>query len=113
LGRDTISLSEELKPILEVLNTGERCFKMSTADIKPLVDKIFISQRTTIFSQKYEATYGFRLLDGPNTQRQNLITLLKHKYQQIFTSRQLNRCLERCLHLERRALGNRRGLSRR
>lgn len=80
-----------------VFNPGERVFKMSTSEIKPLIDKIFISQRPTLFSQKYEATYDFTLPDDPDSQRQNLLTSLERKYQQIFTSRQLHRCLARCI----------------
>lgn len=80
-----------------VFNPGERVLKMSTNEIKPLVDKIFISQRPTLFSQKYEATYDFSLPDDPDSQRQNLLTSLERKYQQIFTSRQLHRCLARCI----------------
>lgn len=80
-----------------VFNPGEKVFKMSTTEIKPLIDKIFISQRPTLFSQKYEATYDFSLPDDPDSQRQNLLTSLERKYQQIFTSRQLHRCLARCI----------------
>lgn len=80
-----------------VFNPGERAFKMNTGEIKPLIDKIFISQRPTLFSQKYEATYDFTLPDDPDSQRQNLLTSLERKYQQIFTSRQLHRCLARCI----------------
>lgn len=80
-----------------VFNPGERVFKMNTSEIKPMVDKIFISQRPTLFSQKYEATYDFSLPDDPDSQRQNLLTSLERKYQQIFTSRQLHRCLARCI----------------
>lgn len=83
-----------------VFNPGEKVFKMNTAEIKPLIDKIFISQRPTLFSQKYEATYDFTLPDDPDSQRQNLLTSLERKYQQIFTSRQLHRCLARCISNE-------------
>jgi hypothetical protein len=83
-----------------VFNPSERVFKMSTTEIKPLIDKIFISQRPTLFSQKYEATYDYTLPDDPDSQRQNLLTSLERKYQQIFTSRQLHRCLARCISNE-------------
>ena len=83
-----------------VFNPGEKVFKMNTNEIKPLIDKIFISQRPTLFTQKYEATYDFTLPDDPDSQRQNLLTSLERKYQQIFTSRQLHRCLARCISNE-------------
>jgi len=83
-----------------IFNPSEKVFKISTTEIRPLIDKIFISQRPTLFSQKYEATYDFTLPDDPDSQRQNLLTSLERKYQQIFTSRQLHRCLARCISNE-------------
>jgi hypothetical protein len=80
-----------------LFNPGEKVLKMSTNEIKPFIDKIFISQRPTLFSQKYESTYDYTLPEDPDSQRQNLLTSLERKYQQIFTSRQLHRCLARCI----------------
>lgn len=83
-----------------VFNPSEKVFKMNTNEIKPLIDKIFISQRPTLFSLKYESTYDFTLPDDPDSQRQNLLTSLERKYQQLFTSRQLHRSLARCISNE-------------
>lgn len=83
-----------------VFNPSEKVLKMNTNEIKPLIDKIFISQRPTLFSQKYEESYDFSLPDDPDSQRQILLTSLERKYQQIFTSRQLHRCLARCISNE-------------
>ena len=98
--RDSLDDLAKLNHDKFVFNPGERCFKMSTGEIKPLIDKIFISQRPTLFSQKYESTYDYTLPDDPDSQRQNLLTSLERKYQQIFTSRQLHRCLARCISNE-------------
>jgi hypothetical protein len=89
--RDNLDDIAKLPQDKFVFNPSEKVFKMNTNEIKPLVDKIFISQRPTLFSQKYEATYDFTLPDDPDSQRQNLLTSLERKYQQIFTSRQLHR----------------------
>lgn len=80
-----------------MFNPSEKVFKINTADIKPLVDKIFISQRPTLFSQKYEVTYDFTLPNDPDSNRQSILTSLERKYQQLFTSRQLHRSLARCI----------------
>ena len=80
-----------------MFNPSERVVRASTSELKPLTDRIFVSQRPTLFSQKYEATYDYTLPDDPDSQRQNLLTSLERKYQQIFTSRQLHRCLARCV----------------
>ncbi|CAF0746878.1 unnamed protein product [Brachionus calyciflorus] len=98
--RDNLDDLSKLTSDKFVFNPGEKCFKMSTTDIKPLIDKIFISQRPTLFTQKYEATYDFTVPDDPDSQRQNLLTSLERKYQQIFTSRQLHRSLARCISNE-------------
>jgi hypothetical protein len=98
--RDNLDDLAKLPQDKFVFNPSEKVFKISTNEIKPLIDKIFISQRPTLFSQKYEATYDFTLPDDPDSQRQNLLTSLERKYQQIFTSRQLHRCLARCISNE-------------
>lgn len=98
--RDNLDDTVKLPQDKFVFNPSEKVFKMSTNEIKPLIDKIFISQRPTLFSQKYEATYDYTLPDDPDSQRQNLLTSLERKYQQIFTSRQLHRCLARCISNE-------------
>ena len=95
--RDNLDDISKLPHDKFVFNPGERIFKMNTTEIKPLIDKIFISQRPTLFSQKYEATYDYSLPDDPDSQRQNLLNSLERKYHQIFTSRQLHRCLARCI----------------
>ncbi|RNA34288.1 sacsin [Brachionus plicatilis] len=98
--RDSLDDLAKLSHDKFVFNPGEKCFKMCTSEIKPLIDKIFISQRPTLFTQKYESTYDYTLPDDPDSQRQNLLTSLERKYQQIFTSRQLHRCLARCISNE-------------
>ena len=98
--RDNLDDLAKLTQDKFVFNPSEKVFKMNTNEIKPLIDKIFISQRPTLFSQKYEATYDYTLPDDPDSQRQNLLTSLERKYQQIFTSRQLHRCLARCISNE-------------
>ncbi len=98
--RDNLDDLAKLTTDKFVFNPSEKVFKMSTSEIKPLLDRIFISQRPTLFSQKYEATYDYTLPDDPDSQRQNLLTSLERKYQQIFTSRQLHRCLARCISNE-------------
>lgn len=98
--RDNLDDIAKLTQDKFVFNPSEKVFKMNTSEIKPLIDKIFISQRPTLFSQKYEATYDYTLPDDPDSQRQNLLTSLERKYQQIFTSRQLHRCLARCISNE-------------
>ena len=98
--RDNLDDIAKLPQDKFVFNPSEKVFKMNTNEIKPLIDKIFISQRPTLFSQKYEATYDFTLPDDPDSQSQNLLTSLERKYQQIFTSRQLHRSLARCISNE-------------
>jgi hypothetical protein len=48
-------------------------FVFNLTDIEPLVDKIFISQRPTLFNQKYKAIYDFTLPGDLDSQRQNLL----------------------------------------
>ena len=80
-----------------LFNPSERVLKMNTNEIKPILDKIFISQRPSLFSQKFEETFNYSVPDDPNSQRQILLSSLERKYQQIFTSRQLHRSLARCI----------------
>jgi hypothetical protein len=95
--RENLDDLVKLKTEKFLFNPGERVFKISTSEIRPLVDKIFISQRPTLFSQKYEVTYDFTLPNDPDSNRQNILTSLERKYQQLFTSRQLHRSLARCV----------------
>jgi hypothetical protein len=96
---DRVSLDyiQKLNEDKFMFNPGEKIIKTQTGHIKPLIDKIFVSQRPTLFTQKYEESFDYTLPEDPESQRQILLTTLERKYEQLFTSKQLHHCLARCI----------------
>ncbi|CAF5162607.1 unnamed protein product, partial [Rotaria magnacalcarata] len=67
----------------------------STAHIKEIIEKIYVSQRPTLFTQKYEESFSITIPEDEESHRQRFLYNLERKYNQLLASRHLHRCMAR------------------
>ncbi|CAF1400093.1 unnamed protein product, partial [Didymodactylos carnosus] len=68
----------------------------STA-LKDIIDKIFVSQRPILFTQKYEESFSITIPEDEESHRQRFLFNLERKYNQLLASRHLHRCMARVI----------------
>ena len=69
----------------------------STANPKDIIDKIFVSQRPILFTQKYEESFSITIPEDEESHRQRFLYNLERKYNQLLSSRHLHRCMARVI----------------
>ncbi|CAF4815095.1 unnamed protein product, partial [Rotaria socialis] len=69
----------------------------STAHIKEIIEKIYVSQRPTLFTQKYEESFSITIPEDEESHRQRFLYNLERKYNQLLASRHLHRCMARVI----------------
>ncbi|UJR23291.1 hypothetical protein I4U23_026307 [Adineta vaga] len=69
----------------------------ATTNIKDIIDKIFVSQRPVLFSQKYEESFSITIPEDEESHRQRFLFNLERKYNQLLSSRHLHRCMARVI----------------
>ena len=67
------------------------------AHLKAIIDKVFVSQRPTLFSQKYEESFSITIPEDGESHRQRFLFNLERKYNQLLASRHLHRCMARVI----------------
>jgi hypothetical protein len=65
--------------------------------IRDAIDKIFVSQRPTLFSQKYEESFSITIPEDQESHRQRFLHHLEQKYNQLLSSRHLHQCMARVI----------------
>ena len=65
--------------------------------VKDLIEKIFISQRPILFTQKYEESFSITIPEDAESHRQRFLNNLERKYNQLLSSRHLHRCMARVI----------------
>lgn len=65
--------------------------------VKDIIDKIFVSQRPVLFSQKYEESFSITIPEDEESHRQRFLFNLERKYNQLLSSRHLHRCMARVI----------------
>jgi hypothetical protein len=69
----------------------------STTHLKDIIDKIFVSQRPMLFTQKYEESFSITIPEDEESHRQRFLFNLERKYNQLLSSRHLHRCMARVI----------------
>ncbi|CAF0732765.1 unnamed protein product [Adineta steineri] len=69
----------------------------SVLHLKDIVDKIFVSQRPVLFTQKYEESFSITIPEDEESHRQRFLYNLERKYNQLLSSRHLHRCMARVI----------------
>jgi hypothetical protein len=69
----------------------------SVTNLKDIIDKIFVSQRPMLFSQKYEESFSITIPEDEESHRQRFLFNLERKYNQLLSSRHLHRCMARVI----------------
>ena len=69
----------------------------SIAHLKDIIDKIFVSQRPVLFTQKYEESFSITIPEDEESHRQRFLYNLERKYNQLLSSRHLHRCMARVI----------------
>lgn len=67
------------------------------SNIKEVIEKIFISQRPVLFTQKYEESFSITIPEDEESHRQRFLHNLERKYSQLLSSRHLHRCMARVI----------------
>ena len=67
------------------------------SNVRDLIDKIFVSQRPILFSQKYEESFSITIPEDEESHRQRFLFNLERKYNQLLSSRHLHRCMARVI----------------
>ncbi|CAF3425408.1 unnamed protein product [Rotaria sp. Silwood1] len=91
-----------------MFNPNERVLKLdpsssnskqtpSPTTLRDIVDKIFVSQRPILFSQKYEESFSITIPEDEESHRQRFLFNLERKYNQLLSSRHLHRCMARVI----------------
>jgi hypothetical protein len=93
-----------------MFNPNERVLKLDTTSsssapkasstathVKDVIDKIFVSQRPTLFSQKYEESFSITIPEDEESHRQRFLYSLERKYNQLLSSQHLHRCMARVI----------------
>ncbi|CAF4687505.1 unnamed protein product, partial [Rotaria sp. Silwood2] len=90
-----------------MFNPNERVLKLdpssnskqtpSPTTLRDIVDKIFVSQRPILFSQKYEESFSITIPEDEESHRQRFVFNLERKYNQLLSSRHLHRCMARVI----------------
>jgi hypothetical protein len=91
-----------------MFNPNERVLKLdaissnnkqlsSPTNVRDLIDKIFVSQRPILFSQKYEESFSITIPEDEESHRQRFLFNLERKYNQLLSSRHLHRCMARVI----------------
>jgi hypothetical protein len=71
--------------------------KQSPTNVRDLIDKIFVSQRPILFTQKYEESFSITIPEDEESHRQRFLFNLERKYNQLLSSRHLHRCMARVI----------------
>ena len=69
----------------------------TTNNVRDLIEKIFVSQRPMLFSQKYEESFSITIPEDEESHRQRFLFNLERKYNQLLSSRHLHRCMARVI----------------
>ncbi|UJR25623.1 hypothetical protein I4U23_006975 [Adineta vaga] len=69
----------------------------SITHVKDIIDKIFVSQRPVLFTQKYEESFSITIPEDEESHRQRFLFNLERKYNQLLSSRHLHRCMARVI----------------
>ena len=69
----------------------------ATTNVKDVIDKVFVSQRPVLFSQKYEESFSITIPEDEESHRQRFLFNLERKYNQLLSSRHLHRCMARVI----------------
>ncbi|CAF2362730.1 unnamed protein product [Rotaria sp. Silwood2] len=69
----------------------------SVTNLKDIIDKIFVSQRPILFTQKYEESFSITIPEDEESHRQRFLYNLERKYNQLLSSRHLHRCMARVI----------------
>ncbi|CAF4262074.1 unnamed protein product, partial [Adineta steineri] len=69
----------------------------TATNLKDIIDKIFVSQRPVLFSQKYEESFSITIPEDEESHRQRFLFNLERKYNQLLSSRHLHRCMARVI----------------
>jgi hypothetical protein len=69
----------------------------SIITVKDIIEKIFISQRPILFTQKYEESFSITIPEDEESHRQRFLYNLERKYNQLLSSRHLHRCMSRVI----------------
>ncbi|CAM2704787.1 unnamed protein product [Rotaria socialis] len=71
--------------------------KATPTNVKDIIDRIFVSQRPILFSQKYEESFSITIPEDEESHRQRFLFNLERKYNQLLLSRHLHRCMARVI----------------
>jgi len=77
--------------------TATAATSQSKQNLKDLIEKIFISQRPILFTQKYEESFSITIPEDEESHRQRFLYNLERKYHQLLNSRHLHRCMARVI----------------
>jgi hypothetical protein len=91
-----------------MFNPNERVLKLdptpnanskqaSPTNVREIIEKIFVSQRPMLFSQKYEESFSITIPEDEESHRQRFLFNLERKYNQLLASRHLHRCMARVI----------------
>jgi hypothetical protein len=89
-----------------MFNPNERVIKLDpspssnpkqNSSVKDIIDKIFVSQRPILFTQKYEESFSITIPEDEESHRQRFLYNLERKYNQLLSSRHLHRCMARVI----------------
>jgi len=90
-----------------MFNPNERVLKLdtttktdensSTTNVRDLAERIFVSQRPILFTQKYEESFSITIPEDEESHRQRFLFNLERKYNQLLASRHLHRCMARVI----------------
>jgi hypothetical protein len=85
--------------VLKLDSTPSSNTKQSSSqeNVRDLIDKIFVSQRPILFSQKYEESFSITIPEDEESHRQRFLFNLERKYNQLLSSRHLHRCMARVI----------------
>ena len=78
-------------------NDAKQSTTTTTNHVRDLVEKIFVSQRPMLFSQKYEESFSITIPEDEESHRQRFLFNLERKYNQLLASRHLHRCMARVI----------------
>jgi hypothetical protein len=91
-----------------MFNPNERVLKLDLSNstnskashvthLNQVIEKIFVSQRPILFTQKYEESFSITIPEDEESHRQRFLYNLERKYNQLLSSRHLHRCMARVI----------------
>ena len=83
--------------MIQVRRRKPKSASTTVTHVKDLVEKIFISQRPILFTQKYEESFSITIPEDEESHRQRFLYNLERKYNQLLSSRHLHRCMARVI----------------